>query len=227
MKVHNLPKVVTRMTFLGWELNPDLSIQRPTLYRLSHLVLRKWCLCATCPFRSLSPLSLYNDTVSRHRFTFIGYPWLPDAQQIEHVVFNLCFSDHSVRWVPPVDCGSVNFVAPNDIDSFSLDTISFTSSQFFTYACQKNLDYDSSVKIAAAAAAAACALHLDESCSSRQHPTYPTVYRLMSDVDRLCGDISRHFRMDSVATGKSGSLVSCCAAAAATSLESRGLSIDE
>jgi hypothetical protein len=27
------------MTFLGWELNPDLSIQRPTLYRLSHLVL--------------------------------------------------------------------------------------------------------------------------------------------------------------------------------------------
>jgi hypothetical protein len=27
------------VTFLGWELNPDLSIQRPTLYRLSHLVL--------------------------------------------------------------------------------------------------------------------------------------------------------------------------------------------
>jgi hypothetical protein len=27
------------MTFLGWELNPNLSIHRPTLYRLSHLVL--------------------------------------------------------------------------------------------------------------------------------------------------------------------------------------------
>ena len=34
-----MPKVVTRMTFLGRELNPDLSIRRLTLYRLSHAAL--------------------------------------------------------------------------------------------------------------------------------------------------------------------------------------------
>ena len=56
MKVHNLPKVVTRMTFLGRELNPDLSIRRLTLYRLSHAALEvaEYIISMFC-WQSLSP----------------------------------------------------------------------------------------------------------------------------------------------------------------------------